>query len=146
MRVAMAIRRDVASRAVVAMQAGIVLVAMLASTAIAAAMLASTAFAAPPDWKIAIEPAAQIKANYPTDMRIRVTDVKGQPVTGASVEYVVTMTDMDHGEHKSTATMTAPGVYEGKVNFFMVGPWALDVRIKRGTDATSQKKLFDIKG
>ena len=110
------------------------------------AMLASTAFAAPPDWKITVEPAAQIKANYPTDMRIRVTDAKGQPVSGAAVEYVVTMTDMDHGEHKSPASMTAPGVYEGKVNFFMVGPWALDVRVRRGADAMSRKTLFDIKG
>ena len=110
------------------------------------AMLASAAIAAPPDWKIAVEPAARIKANYPADMRIRITDAKGQPVTGASVEYVVNMTDMDHGEHKSTATMTAPGVYDGKVNFFMVGPWALDVRVRRGADAMSKKTLFDIKG
>ena len=110
------------------------------------ALLSSSAVAAPPDWKIAVEPAAQIKANYPTEMRVRINDAKGQPVTGASVEYVVNMTDMDHGEHKAAARMTAPGVYEGKVNFFMVGPWALDVRVRRGTDAMSKKTLFDIKG
>ena len=124
------------------MRAGIVMRAVVAMVA----MLASAAIAAPPDWKIAVEPAARIKANYPADMRIRITDAKGQPVTGASVEYVVNMTDMDHGEHKSTATMTAPGVYDGKVNFFMVGPWALDVRVRRGADAMSKKTLFDIKG
>lgn len=110
------------------------------------ALLSSSAFAAPPDWRIVVEPAAQIKANYPTEMRVRITDAKGQPVTGASVEYVVNMTDMDHGEHKAAARMTAPGVYEGTVNFFMVGPWALDVRVRRGTDAMSKKTLFDIKG
>ena len=28
--------------------------------------------------------------------------------------------------------MTAPGVYEGKANFFMVGAWNLKVRVKKG--------------
>ena len=116
-----------------------------------ALMIAAVAFAAPPvvsatpDWKVVVQPAPNIIGNIPTDMRVRITDAKGQPVTGASVEYVLNMIDMDHGEHKSAAKMVEPGLYEGKVNFFMIGPWSLEVRAKRGSDAIAQKMRFDIR-
>ena len=85
-----------------------------------------------PDWKITAEPQKKIMANYDTPMKISVKDAKGKPVTGAAVELAVTMIDMDHGEHTWPAKMTAPGVYEGKANFFMVGAWNLKVRVKKG--------------
>src|SRR5438270_2343774 len=85
------------------------LIALLTTLALAPTL----AIAAPPAWKLAVIPAPTIRPNYPTDMRVRITDAKGQPVTGASVEYVVTMIDMDHGEHKSAAKMIEPGLYEG---------------------------------
>jgi len=85
-----------------------------------------------PDWKITAEAQKKIKANYDTPMKISVKDGKGKPVTGAAVELAVTMIDMDHGEHTWPAKMTAPGVYEGKANFFMVGAWNLKVRVKKG--------------
>ena len=84
-------------------------------------------------------------ANFPADMRIVIVDGKNKAVEGATVELAVNMTDMDHGEHKSATTMTGPGIYEGKVNFFMVGPWALEVRARKGNDVVSKKIAFDIK-
>jgi nitrogen fixation protein FixH len=119
----------------------------IGAIALAAAFLvavAGAAAAASPDWKIAVEQAPKIRSNYPTDVRVRITDSKGKPVTGATVELVITMIDMDHGEHKSKATMSAPGVYDGKTTFFMVGAWWLEVRAKRGNEAMSHKVKFDI--
>ena len=84
-----------------------------------------------PDWKITAEPQKEIRANYDTPMKISVKDGKGKPVT-AAVELAVTMIGMDHGEYKWPAKMTAPGVYEGSANFFMVGAWNLKVRVKKG--------------
>ena len=109
-----------------------------------ALMLVTCAAAAAPNWKIAVEQAPKIRANYPTDLRVRITDSKGKPVTGATVELVITMIDMDHGEHKTPATMTAPGVYDGRTTFFMVGAWWLEVRAKRGSEVLSHKVKFDI--
>ena len=98
-----------------------------------------------PDWKITAEPAKKIMANFDTAMRISVNDGKGKPVTGATMELVVTMLDMDHGEHKSPTTMIAPGIYEGKVNFFMGGSWNLEVRVNKGSQSKAQKIRFDVK-
>jgi nitrogen fixation protein FixH len=83
-------------------------------------------------------------ANYPAAMSVSITDAKGQPVTGASVELVTTMIDMDHGEKKSPAKMIAPGIYEGTVNFFMVGPWNVEVRAASGRQSKAQKIRFDV--
>ena len=97
-----------------------------------------------PDWTISIEPAKKIRANYPAPMRINLSDVSGQPVTAASVEFVLNMIDMDHGEHKTPAVMVAPGVYEGTVKFFMVGAWSFDVRVTKGNYAQAKKFRFDV--
>jgi len=58
---------------------------------------------------------------------------------------VVTMIEMDHGEHKSPARMTAPGVYEGKANFFMVGSWNLQTRVTKGKQSKVQTTRIDVK-
>jgi hypothetical protein len=55
------------------------------------------------------------------------------------------MIDMDHGEHKWPARMTAPGVYEGKANFFMVGQWNLDVRVKKGSQSKAKDTRIDVR-
>ena len=55
------------------------------------------------------------------------------------------MIDMDHGEHKSLTKMVAPGVYEGKTNFFMVGAWNLEVRVSRGNQSKARKIRIDVK-
>jgi nitrogen fixation protein FixH len=98
-----------------------------------------------PDWKITAAPQKKIMANFDTPMRISVNDGKGKPVSDATVELVLNMIEMDHGEHKWPATMIAPGVYEGKANFFMVGAWYLDVRVKKGSQSKAQKTRIDVK-
>jgi hypothetical protein len=100
---------------------------------------------APPDWKVATEPQKKIMANYDTLMKITVKDAKGKPVSGATVELAVTMIDMDHGEHKWPAKMVAPGVYEGKANFFMVGAWRLETRVTKGKQSKVQAMRVDVK-
>ena len=108
-------------------------------------LLAALATAAAPDWKITAEPPAKLKANFDMAMKIKVSDSKGKPVTGADVEMVLTMIDMDHGEHKTPAKMTAPGIYEGKANFFMVGGWNLEVRVKKGNQSKAEKIKIEVK-
>lgn len=98
-----------------------------------------------PDWKITAEPVGKLRANFDTAMKIKVADGKGKPVSGAIVEMVLTMVDMDHGEHKTPAKRTAPGVYEGNANFFMVGGWNLEVRVKKGKLAKAEKIRIDVK-
>jgi hypothetical protein len=98
-----------------------------------------------PDWKITAEPQKKIMANFDTPMKVSVNDGKGRPVSDATVELAVNMIDMDHGEYKWPAKMIAPGVYEGKANFFMVGAWNLDVRVKKGSQSKAQKTRFDVK-
>ena len=98
-----------------------------------------------PDWKITVEPQKKIMANYDTPMKVSVNDGNGRPVSDATVELAVTMVDMDHGEHKWSAKMIAPGVYEGRANFFMVGPWNLDVRVKKGSQSKEKKTRIDVK-
>jgi hypothetical protein len=98
-----------------------------------------------PDWKVAAEPGKKLVANYETPMKVQVTGANGKPLTGAAVELVGTMIGMDHGEHKWPATMTAPGIYEGKVNFFMIGPWNLEVRVRKNNQSLAKKIRFDVK-
>jgi hypothetical protein len=98
-----------------------------------------------PDWKVTAEPAKKLIASFETPMKIHVTDRKGTPVTGAAVELVVTMIGMDHGEHKSRTTMVAPGIYEGTINFFMIGPWNLEVRVKKARQSMAKTIQFDVK-
>ncbi len=101
--------------------------------------------AADPEWKITAEPPAKLRANFDMTMKIKVADGKGKPVSGAVVEMVLTMVEMDHGEHKTPAKMIAPGIYEGKANFFMVGAWNLEVRVKKGKLAKAEKIRIDVK-
>ncbi len=98
-----------------------------------------------PDWTITTEAQKKIIANYDTPMKVTVNDGKRKPVSGAAVELVVTMIDMDHGEHKWPARMTAPGVYEGKANFFMVGSWNLQTRVTKGKQSKVQTTRVDVK-
>ena len=103
----------------------------------AAAM--GTAAQSIPDWKITAEPQKKLLANYPAVVKVTVNDGMGKPVTDATVELAVTMIDMDHGVHKSPAKAIAPGVYEGKTNFFMVGTWDLEVRVTKQSQSKTQK-------
>jgi nitrogen fixation protein FixH len=99
-----------------------------------------SAVAADAIWKISMEPVGKVKANTPAPLSIQVKDEKNKPVSGAEVEIVLTMVEMDHGEFKTPAKMTKPGVYEGSPNFFMVGKWNVTIKAKKG-DATSTQVI-----
>jgi nitrogen fixation protein FixH len=98
-----------------------------------------------PNWKIAYEVPKTAKANYDTPLTVKITDAKGKPVGGATVETVLTMVEMDHGEFKEPAKEVKPGVYEAKQKFIMVGAWQIEVRAKKGAESASQKFRFDLK-
>ena len=96
-------------------------------------------------WKIAMEPAGKVKANFPSNVSVRIQDEKNKPVTDAEVEIVLTMVEMDHGEFKTPAKMTKPGVYEGAPNFFMVGKWNVTVRAKKGDQSATKVFPYEVK-
>ncbi len=104
-------------------------------------LTASIAFAA--DWKITYS-AKGAKANFDAPLTIMVKDAKGAPVSGAEVEAVLTMVEMDHGEFKYAAKQTKPGTYQAMAKFIMVGKWQLEVRAKKGADSATQKFQFEI--
>lgn len=96
-------------------------------------------------WKIAMEPTGKVKANFPSNVSVRIQDEKDKPVTDAEVEIVLTMVEMDHGEFKTPAKMTKPGVYEGAPNFFMVGKWNITVRAKKGDQSATKVFPYEVK-
>jgi nitrogen fixation protein FixH len=96
------------------------------------------------DWQISYRVPKAAKANFETTMEIEIKDAKGQPLAGASVESVLTMVEMDHGEHKHPAREVKPGIYQARVNFFMVGAWQIEVRAKKGKDTAARKFRYEI--
>lgn len=96
------------------------------------------------DWQISYRVPKAAKANFETPLDVEVKDAKGKPVAGAAVECVLTMVEMDHGEHKHAAKETKPGIYQARVNFFMVGAWQIEVRAKKGTDSAVKKFRYEI--
>ena len=106
-------------------------------------ILAVGAFAA--DWKITAKPTGPLKPNVDVPFEVRVTDAKGAPVEGAAVELVLTMVDMDHGEFKSSAKQTKPGIYTATSKFMMGGAWNVEVRAKKGSDSASSKQKIQVK-
>jgi nitrogen fixation protein FixH len=97
-----------------------------------------------PDWKVSMEPVGKIKANYPAQVNVKILDSKKTPVEGAAVEVVLTMEEMDHGEFKSAAKMSKPGVYEVKPTFFMVGKWRVTVHSKKGDQSRTDVFPYEV--
>ena len=104
-----------------------------------------SAMAADANWKISMEPVGKVKANMPAPISVQVKDENNLPVSGAEVEIVLTMVEMDHGEFKTPAKMTKPGVYEGSPNFFMVGKWNVTIKAKKGEAARTQVIPYEVK-
>lgn len=96
------------------------------------------------DWKISLESKGTLKAQTPVPVQVNIKDAKGAPVSGATVEMVLTMVEMDHGETKVPAKQVRPGVYEGKPNFMMDGKWNIEVRAKRGTASATTKQQVSV--
>lgn len=97
------------------------------------------------DWKIQYELPKPVKANYETPLIVKITGADGKPVSGAEVETILTMVEMDHGEFPQTAKQVKPGVYEATQKFIMVGDWQIEVKAKKGAKSTSQKFRYEVK-
>lgn len=110
----------------------------------AALLLACAATLCGADWKIDYKVAKDAKANFETPLTITIQDAKGSPVSGAEVEAVLTMVDMDHGEFKHKANQTKAGTYQAAVKFVMVGAWQIEVRAKKGSETAAKKFRYEI--
>jgi nitrogen fixation protein FixH len=95
-------------------------------------------------WKISMEPKGELKASRQVPVQVTVKDEKGAPVSGADVELVLTMVDMDHGETKVPARQIKAGVYESKPKFLMDGKWNVEVRAKKGSASGSMKQQVEV--
>lgn len=102
-----------------------------------------SAFAA--DWKIDYSIAKDAQSNTDIPVIITIRDGKNSPVSGAEVEAVLTMIEMDHGEFKHAAKQIKAGTYQANVKFVMGGAWQLEVRAKKGSDSAAQKFQFKVK-
>lgn len=97
------------------------------------------------DWKIDYKVAKNAVANEETPITITVRDEKNKPLSGADVEAVLTMVEMDHGEFKYAAKQTKAGTYQATVKYVMGGAWQLEVRARKGSDSVTKKFQFNIK-
>lgn len=76
---------------------------------------------------------------------VTVKDPKGALVEGATVEVVVTMVEMDHGEFKYEAKPVKKSVYQFNPKFVMCGAWNLAVKAKKGSAEAAINKNIDVK-
>ncbi len=97
------------------------------------------------DWKIDYKAAKNAEANEDTPITITIRDEKNKPLSGAEVEAVLTMVEMDHGEFKYSAKQIKPGTYEATVKYVMGGAWQLEVRARKGSDSITKKFVLKIK-
>jgi nitrogen fixation protein FixH len=95
-------------------------------------------------WKIALEPQGDLSAAKPVPVHVNIKDAKGAAVSGAHVELVLTMVDMDHGETKVAAKQVKPGVYEARPKFMMEGKWNVEVRAKKGSAESTIKQQVEV--
>ncbi len=107
-------------------------------------MFAALASADSGVWTIQLEPKAPLKAGPAVPIGVTVKDASGAPVTGATVQIVLTMVDMDHGETKVSTRESAAGSYEGRAKFMMEGKWNIEVRAKKGGQSSSVKKQVEV--
>lgn len=107
--------------------------------------MASFLQAADPAWKVKLEAAGKVRANYPSPFTVQISDEQGKPVAGADVQVILTMVDMDHGEFKTPAKAAKPGIYEASPTFFMVGKWNVEVRAKKGDKTFTEKTPYEVK-
>jgi len=97
------------------------------------------------DFKITVQPKAPLTSNAEVPVEILIKDTKGAAVSGAQVEVVATMIDMDHGEFKYTARQTKPGIYEIKPGFVMDGTWKLAVKATKNGKSGSMDQKVEVK-
>jgi hypothetical protein len=95
--------------------------------------------------QLTVEPKAEMKADVEVPFEVTVKDAKGAAVSGAAVQVVTTMVEMDHGETKYDAKQVRPGVYRFSPKFIMGGAWNLAVKATRGADSATLNQKIDVK-
>ncbi|MBM3726463.1 MAG: hypothetical protein FJW40_13675 [Acidobacteria bacterium] len=98
-----------------------------------------------PKWTVSYKLPAKIKTDVAVPIVVTVVDEKKKPVAGATVETVLTMTEMDHGEFKAGSKETGPGVYQSMNKFLMSGGWQIEVRVAKGASKVSKKFKYELK-
>jgi len=90
-------------------------------------------------WNVKLDLPAPVPSGQAVEMTARIFDGSGTPVEGAEVIGLLNMTSMDMGENRVRLTQKQPGVYAGKGNFSMAGPWEVILNItKDGKTYTSR--------
>jgi len=97
--------------------------------------------AAPAPVKITATTASAPKSGD-NPLLISVTDAQGKAVTGAAVTASVAMTSMDMGTTHPAVTEKGGGQYAATVNFSMVGPWRVKVKVT-APGQKPQTRAFD---
>lgn len=77
-----------------------------------------------------------------TSLTATVKDASGNPVTGASVVFCLSMPGMYHGENRPQATESGPGVYTGTGVLTMGGNWLVGVEVT-APGAQMERHEFD---
>lgn len=114
-----------------------ILIALFAAAALLVAQNAA-------GWNLALEVKGALKAGPPVPVQVTLKDAKGAMVEAATIELVVTMVDMDHGESKYQAQEVKPGIYEAKPKFLMEGKWNIAVRAAKGADSASMNLQVEV--
>jgi hypothetical protein len=78
-----------------------------------------------------------------TPLRLRLTDARGAPLTGAAVDCDLTMPAMPMPQNRPPLHEEAAGVYAGEALFTMAGAWRASFVIRR-PDGRSEQAVFDI--
>jgi nitrogen fixation protein FixH len=77
-----------------------------------------------------------------TTFRVTMTSQAGAPVDGTEVQADLKMRTMDMGRNVVKLADTGDGVYEGKGQFSMAGPW--DVVVNARKDAETGTQAFPL--
>ena len=96
------------------------------------------------DWSVDIQPKAKLKAGKVIPIDVAIRDLNGKPISGLTVEVVLTMVDMDHGELQNQAKAIKPGIYQARMKFMMGGAWNIEVRANLGDASVTSKKKVDV--
>ncbi|GEM_PF-803474 len=79
----------------------------------------------------------------PAQMKFELNDKEGKPVTGGTVEINAQWPGDPTFDFNSKLTETAPGNYEGVMNFSRAGNWDLIIKVdKDGSQFDTEQKVF----
>jgi nitrogen fixation protein FixH len=98
-----------------------------------------------PNWQVELqlEPAAPRPAEE-VRFAARVRTLAGESVTGAAVEFDLSMPGHRMGENRFRARETEAGIYTGRGRFTMPGTWQVEVRIRRGAQRQTNEFPLEV--